>query len=293
MEAKKTKGLLGSIYGRLTLPLRMARRMLPSNRKPKRGIRTVGAWCGNSALRSPRRAVKFASDHGIDRLDIIVNDHSRDRKPTTFETRNWTHIRELADECHTKGIEVHLMSWVMPHEDFIKQASDDLLRLADLTGAKSIQWDAEEPWTLARDRMGYPAAAKLIAKRFQGGPPMGITGIGYASREKLGPLAAVCDYAVPQAYSTHSSGLNPKNVGRKFTERWERVFNLPVVCGLAAYRQHGIPGYKPHTAMEAAIKSVPPHVDTVVYWSLPSMQRSPAIARAVACTKQISEEKWG
>lgn len=287
---KKTRA--SSLYHRLMAPLRMARALLPSN-QPRRGIRTVGAWCGSSALRDPKGAVKFAAAHGIDRLDVIVNDHSKDRAPTRFSLRDTDRIRNLADVAHAAGLEVHLMSWVMPHADFIHSAADKLLPLAEATGASSIQWDAEEPWTLAKHRLGYPQAAKLIDKRFRGGPPMGVTGIGYASREKLTPLAAICDYAVPQCYSTHTSGLNPKNVGRKFTERWERVYRVPVVCGLAAYRQHGIPGYKKQTAMEAAIRSVPPHIHTVIYWSLPSLQRDPELARVVACAKEISGEKWG
>lgn len=254
------------------------------------GITTVGAWCGSRSLARPEKYVQFAADHGINRLDIVVNDHSKWREPKDFTLRNSDKIVRLAKLAHEAGIEVHLMSWIMPHPGYIAQAAEQLIPLATLTNAASIQWDAEEPWMLARNHGGHRRGAEAIANAFRHLPiPMGVNGIGYASVKKLKPLADVCDYLVPQVYSTRTNGLDPRTAPAKFHRRWDKYFKKQIVMGLAAYRQSGIHGYKNATeAMQAAADAAAAidGVDTVIYWSLYHATKNKAVAKVIASIRE-------
>lgn len=249
-----------------------------------RDVKIVGAWAGSSSLRNPIRDVDFCKNHNINRIDIIVNDHSAWREPKDFTLRNDSKLVRLADLAHRAGIEVHLMSWCMPHEKYIVQSAEKLIPLAKLMNAKSIQWDAEEPWTKARKRLPYEEAATILKESFEKlHCDMGVNGIGYASGNKLGPLISICDYAVPQAYATAKNGMHPKKSPQKFHNRWRDKFGKPIVMGLAAYRQKGISGHTQAQAIAAGIEGTNAlgTVDTVIYWSLYHIRKNKEIAGAV------------
>lgn len=261
------------------------------------GIRNVGVWCGLSTIKNPERDIDFCLAHGINRMDVIVNDHSKSRSARNFTTYAPGEIVRLCVRARENGIEPHLMSWIMPHDGYIKEAADRLVPLAHDGAVASIQWDAEEPWTLARRGLPYKTAADKIKLAFQNLPcPMGINGIGYTPRKKFGPLAEVCDYLVPQCYSTSSSGLQPEEVVPKFVRRWKKsfmpdeVFRAPdaepkkFVIGLAAYRQKTIPGHTVETAMRTALAGAQAleGIDTVIYWSLRHIRRSKRVAKVIA-----------
>lgn len=271
-------------------PITVVEVLAPPKETPEpAGITTVGAWAGSRSLARPERYVKFAVAHGINRLDIVVNDHSKWRGPHKFTLRNPDKIVRLAQLAREAGIEVHLMSWLMPHGVYIKGAADKLPLLAEMCDASSIQWDAEEPWMLARDHDGHARGAERVAEAFKHlGLPMGVNGIGYASVRKMGPLAEVCDYVVPQIYSTRTNGLDPKTAPAKFHKRWTKYFKKPIVMGLAAYRQSGISGYPTETdAMQSAVDAArATGVDTVLYWSLYHITRSPEVAKVIAGIRQ-------
>lgn len=221
------------------------------------GVRRVGAWTGSSSMASPRAirdAVNFAKAVGLGRLDVIVNDHSAWRAPTRFTTYPTVKIVALVHDARAAGLDVHLMSWVMPHRDYLLGARDALLPLLERTGASSLQFDAEEPWTQATKPMPYGDAAELVRALFPRAQTMedelnvmvGVNAIGYAPAEKVGPLLSVADYVVPQCYSTSTSKLDPSTVVARLMRRWRKVFTFKPTCnfvvGLAAYRQSGIPG---------------------------------------------------
>ncbi len=249
-----------------------------------RGIQTVGAWAGSSSLRNPTRDVDFCKEHNINRIDVIVNDHSAWREPKDFTLRNDVKLVRLADLAHQVGIEVHLMSWCMPHEKYIVQSAEQLIPLAKLMNAKSIQWDAEEPWTKARKRLPYKEAATILKESFENlHCDMGVNGIGYASVHKLGPLISICSYAVPQAYATVKNGMHPKKAPQQFHNRWRDKFSKPIVMGLAAYRQKGIVGHTQAQAITAGVEGTNAlgTVDTIIYWSLYHIRKNKEIAGAV------------
>lgn len=250
------------------------------------GILKVGAWTGLSSMVSQgaiNRTVKNCKDLGLKRLDIIINDNSIDRSPTNFSTYETKSIVGLAKAVGAAGLDVHLMSWIMPHEKFIKQAADKLIPLMDECGAQSIQWDAEEPWTQARQNMPYKEAADLIAELFNG-YTMGVNGIGYTPSDKFKPLSDICDYIVPQCYSTNTSGADPAAVVKSYVGRWKRLFgDKPMVVGLAAYRQNGIKGYSIDSALRAAFMGAEliEEIDEVIYWSLNQIVKTSAVAKTV------------
>ena len=248
-------------------------------------LRHRRAWCGLSSLANPARDVAFAKSIGLTGLDIIVNDHSAAREPRRFDARPTQQIVTLATMARDAGLDVHLMSWIMPHTRYIKEAADVLPELMAKTGARSLVWDAEEPWTLARKRLRYSEAGALVGELFAVREfEMGATGIRYAPTAKLAPLVAVCDYMVPQCYSTRTSKADPSTVASRGLVTWRKKFGdgPRFVPGLAAYRQSGIDGHSIRSAMQAAIDNAGEHSDTAIWWGLNSLRKSPKTAAVVA-----------
>jgi len=252
-------------------------------------LRSIGAWCGSSSLAAPERDVSFAVDIGLDRLDVVVNDHSAARRARRFTTSDHGKVERLCAAAHRRGLEVHLTSWIMPHASYIDRAADVLVPLSATVGAASLLWDAEEPWTNAIDAPSRSTAASRLADRFADlARPMGVTGIGYTPVAKFGPLAAVCSYVVPQAYATASNGLAPEVAPVRFHKRYVDNFHRPVLIGLAAYRQAGIAGHTPASAVRSALLACASlqGVDTVLFWSLGWLRRSPDVAATITALRR-------
>ncbi len=256
------------------------------------GRMKIGAWAGSASLANPERDVRFCVETGIDRLDLIVNDHSGSRMPRDFTMRRIGKIKRLVEVAREHGIEVHFMSWIMPHRNYIKQAAEQLVPICNDLGITSLQWDAEEPWTQAKQAMRYSAAAKLIATEFADLEcPMGVNGIGYTPPGKFRPLAEICSYVVPQCYATKSSRLNPTTCVPRFVRRYRAKFGAdkPVQVGLAAYRQPP-KGFTVESAMTASFASAEAieNCDAVIYWSLGWIRRSRRIASII---RKLSQER--
>ncbi|HWB80572.1 MAG TPA: peptidoglycan-binding domain-containing protein [Nannocystaceae bacterium] len=248
-------------------------------------IRSIGAWAGTRALREPGPAVELAVRTKLQRIDIVVNDHSAARSPRKFDTHSVAKIEALAQRARDAGLEVHVTSWLMPHKAYISEAAAQLVPLCSKIGASSLQWDAEEPWTLAQQAMDRREAAAWLHERFTGlSCPMGANAIGFASVEKFGPLAEICDYVVPQAYATNTSKIAPEAAPPRFHDRYAKLFERPIAMGLAAYGQSGIAGHTPASAVRAAIDATAAlgDVDTIIFWSLDWLRQSETVARAVA-----------
>lgn len=249
-------------------------------------IAKVGAWAGRADITNEKaiaRTVRAAKFLGLRRLDIICNDHAGARDPIPFDTYSPGDIVRAARAAQAAGLDVHLMSWIMPHASYLEAAVTRMRELVIMTGAESVQWDAEEPWTQAREPMDYRAAARLVGDSLAG-IPMGVNGIGYTPAEKFGPLAEVCDYLVPQCYATATSKLSPVDVVPKLVARYRRLFGAGkrIVVGLAAFRQPPA-GYTVESGMRTAFAGaeLDAGVDEVVYWSLGWIRKSAAVTRAV------------
>jgi hypothetical protein len=214
----------------------------------------------------------FAAELGVRRLDVMVNDFSAKRSPTRFRMNGTTDgYRNLVAYATAAGIpEVHFTSWVMPHVPFCREAGDELQQLCIDTGAYGVVFDAEEPWTLATQR-DYEGAAEELRLALKG-CRVGITGIGYASRDKLSPLMRIADYGIPQAYSTTTSNVAPGRLPR-IIEHW-KWWGKPLVPGLAAYRTGGA------QAMRQSFDAVQP-ADAVIYWNLRHLRTTKTSQRVI------------
>lgn len=258
---------------------------------PPYRLRHVGAWVGRSTFQTNdaiARDIKFCVELGLTRLDVIVNDHSASRSPRDFDTYNKSRIAVLAHEARKVGIEIHLMSWWMPHETYIRQGAVHLRDLVELTGAKTVMLDAEEPWTQAKAKMPYEAAAILTMDELQK-VVWGVTAIGYASVPKLAPLIQRSAYMVPQCYATSNNKLDPATVAPHLCGRWRNKFqvDLPFVIGLAGYRQAGRIGYSKSRFMTLAFDGALSQKPTdIVYWSLRHLRSSPSTAKIIKTLTQ-------
>ena len=258
-------------------------------------VRSVGCWVGFGSFvknSSIERDIAFAKKLGLGRLDVIVNDHSAHRMPRDFGTYNKSRITALCKRAVEEGFAVHLMTWCMPHENYIRQLGTQLTDLLGECGAQSIQLDAEEPWTNARKPMNWEEAGALMAEVLDP-VPFGVTGIGYASTKKLGPLVRRAAYMVPQCYSTAKNKLNPVTACPGLVDRWRRKFgDRDVVVGLAGYRQQGRPGYTKDrfmtTAFDAATSTKP---TDIVYWSLRHVRGSRSTANIIQKLAQSASRR--
>jgi len=247
-------------------------------------LRSVGAWLGSASLVSNAaisRDIKFARELGLGRLDLVINDFSGKRQPTSFGTYNRKMIEEFCRRAVDEGFAVHLMTWWMPHEKFIREGASELVDLVGATRAMSVMIDAEEPWTLAARPMNYEEAGALTAEVLT--VPFGVTGIGYASGPKLGPLVRRAVYMVPQCYSTAGNTLNPKTAAVSLSNLWRKRFgDRELVVGLAGYRQKGRPGYTQEGFMSAAFETATRARPTdIVYWSMRQIRASRTTANVI------------
>jgi hypothetical protein len=248
-------------------------------------LRGVGAWTGYGSFGDTAdmaRDVAFAKWLGLSRLDVMVNDHSAKRQPRDFDTYNKGRIAAFCKRAVGEGIAVHLTTWIMPHEKYLRQMGTQMTDLLGQSGAQSVMFDAEEPWTLAAKAMKYEEAGALVGE-VMGPVPFGVTGIGYASGPKLGPLVRRAKYMAPQCYSTKGNTLDPKKAAVQLSNLWRNRFgDRELVVGLAGYNQDGRPGYTKQSFMTAAFETAKRAQPTsIVYWSLRNIRASRSTANII------------
>ncbi len=258
-------------------------------------IDTVGVWVGGKSLRHPGASVDAMLKSNINRAVVICDDHSRERAELpayALRPEGADAIVGFSQRCLGAGIEPALMWWPMPHEGYIRSAAEVLVPLADRCKATAIEADAEEPYTQAKNPMPYDEAAELIAELLRreirtgaslARPRVGANAIGYTPPKIFGPLAKVCDYTTIQGYLTSTQQIF--DAPAKFFRRWEKEFGVTpqnVVMGLAGYRQSGIRGHSPTTAVRHSLDStISVGVRSVCYWWLQSILANEEVARVV------------
>lgn len=196
---------------------------------------------------------------------------------------------------HRHGVSPHLVTWLRPTERYLNDAASRLRALCMTWGVRSLQFDAEEPWTRHPALRGKgAAAARAFLDRhwtFDVWPcPLGVTGITFVP-DAVVPLAERCHYVLPQAYSiaNQSAVYRPGQTQRIAHERWSR-FGKPIVMGLAAWKLNRSGGLTQSASMQRAIVATEslalPAVNEVAYWSLrwilQSKERSAFVAGACA-----------
>lgn len=222
----------------------------------------IGAWCA----RPTKAQITRAKQLGIERVHLMVNDHSADTRPTDFRCDD--RARDYAAMITDAGLELHITSWIMPHVLFLTQACAQLTQLALDTGAHSIEWDAERPWTHATAGLPHADAAAMIQLY---GCREGVSGIGYGDRGALQPLVARADYVTPQAYVTTTSGLTLPGVPQVLAHWESMACSAVVIPALAAYRQ-------PRNGLVSAWKAAG-RPSTVMLWALRHMGASSIAAQ--------------
>lgn len=169
---------------------------LASAAQPQEPTFTVGAWCSR-----PRASwLTAAAKLGITDLSLMVHDDSTDRREGPFEMD--AGIRGYCQAIVDAGFNLHLTAWIQPYVEWLAKGCDELVKLVGDFGARSVCWDAEEPWTQAKGGLKPEQAAGLINLY---GIREGVSGIGYAPKA-LDPLMARADYLAPQAYVTRKEG---------------------------------------------------------------------------------------
>jgi len=181
-------------------------------------------------------------------------------------------IEEVCWDLEEIAVYSHLVSWLRPSRAYLETAATRLRPLCLSTGVRSLMFDVEEPWT--RHVAGEAAARSILSRywRFQDWPcPLGATVITPRLRE-VRPVAELCDYVLPQAYSTSgtSTTKRPGVTQRLAHENWS-VLGKPLVMGLAAWKLNLHGGLTQAGSMQTAITAVEdlrdPAVQEVAYWS--------------------------
>ncbi len=196
--------------------------------------REVSAWTGASAIANPASAIALAKTYGVGRLCVFVNDSSYTKG--AFRTYSRYGILACVRALKSAGLAVSLVSWMTPDPDWTGRGADELAQLARDAGVDELELDMEEPWTVIRERSN--ADIKAIAtglvqrlRRFSG--KLGIDFIVTADMRALGPVAALVDFLVPQAYRVYVNRNFP-DIERQAFERWS-TFGKSLVLGIAGY----------------------------------------------------------
>ena len=219
-------------------------------------------------------------------------------------------IVNAAARLNDIGVAAHLVTWLRPTESYLRDAAVSLRDLCIRTGARSLLFDAEEPWTRHPNIRGRgEAGARDIVSRywtfFADWPcQLGVTGVPYMP-ETVRPLAKVCDYVLPQAYSTHIperrgrscidfSVYRPGNTQATAHRQW-RGFGKPMVMGLAAFRLCRFGALSEQGALQKAITATEDlGVGEVAYWSIEWLRSSERAAfvrqAAIKARRGISQK---
>lgn len=224
----------------------------------------------SSAFADPAETVAGLNAARVCVANLVINDFSKARGPTPFNTFAPDRIVAMANACRDAGIRVWLTSWAMPHDVFMLDALEQLPGLLERAGAELLVWDAEEPWTdaLGVTAFDYEHAAGLASML---SVPLGITGIGSAP-PSLRPLSKVCRVFMPQAYATDDSQATPGGVVEYSVREWRERYGEPGrwCIGLAAYDQP-VPAW---SSMAPPIIDVQASgITSVCYWTSRAMER--------------------
>jgi hypothetical protein len=196
-------------------------------------------------------------DNGFTDVAIFVNgkpgNFRRGRKVVNdfalnFHFLDKDKIRVTRQLFEKAGIDIHLMTWIKPSEEYIEDCAKKTLPLCEQIGARSLMFDVEEPWHgLSASHLSEGESRRIVTKYFC--PLFGATScclgvthqVGgdkkHAARLKrsIGPLLEACDYSLPQAYTNTNSGdpctKKPGCLQKRAVREWS-TFDRTIVMGL-------------------------------------------------------------
>jgi hypothetical protein len=233
--------------------------------------------------------------------DVVLFVNALEETAFTLPVSRERRLQEVSLELHSRGVSPHLISWLRPTERYMTDAATRLRPLCMTTGARSLLFDAEEPWTHHPSLKGRGArAAEALLQRFWKFDfwpcLLGMSGITFVPAE-VKPLTQLCDYVLPQAYSVAKEGTvyRPGVTQRKAYELWSG-FGKPMVMGLAAYKPNRYGGFSPAGSMQKAITATEDlAISEVAYWSLrwivESKERTAFIRQAATKARRHLSQK--
>jgi len=244
-----------------------------------------GVWYDVSGGWATRRAAEQAGllrGLGFSRVNIMLNDHHH----PDDATRYWSpdQLVTFADALRAEGIRhIGVSTWVRPQADWLEAwlASPQWVAMAE-AGVKEIGFDTEQEWYdepvrgWASKRAAAHAIASMTRTRAAASGLRGTSlemttfpGDGASQRDWAGAVDAfaIQGYSKREWHSTPRFRPGPMQhrIAQRTAER-----GMPLIMGLAAYQQDGVPGYTAEQYMAAALGAAltaRPSVQEVRWWS--------------------------
>lgn len=247
------------------------------------------AWAGRACLTDTPVWATRATSYGLTHVDLVLNDHSAWRGPRAFDTYDRDALVRAAHTFHEHGLVVNLMSWCMPHEEYLAGMANFLEWYVARAPPARLELDLEGPWTEAEGNVDYDLAATWVRHAVERVHELGVNGIGYADVAKLGPVLRLAAIGTVQAYPTLRNQGDVDNWPERFARRWaakmprESASRPRYAIGLPAYGQ-GLRSVSRVGRMLRSVRRVasePWWSERVCFWTLMSLHRE-GTWRAVA-----------
>lgn len=196
-------------------------------------------------------------------------------------------VIEVATALQQMDVEVHLMTWLRPTQQFITDCARTMLPLAESAGATSVLFDVEGEWRSAPVNH-FRVVEHHFVPQFSSPPCwLGVTSFVNLLNSVI-PLAERCHYVLPQAYSVDLPQMGrwkpPGVTQRRAYAQWRDLTLAiqfrgdflppsPMVMGLACFHPLFLSrGMSQWDAMQAAVSAVEelsdPPIYEVAYWQL-------------------------
>ncbi|MDX1414882.1 MAG: hypothetical protein R3293_11875 [Candidatus Promineifilaceae bacterium] len=254
-----------------------------------RDIWRVWSWVTTRCQFSEQRMQREfdeAAELGLTDVVLHLNSIRDARQSDTFhflDNRSLDAMRSAVtratEELRRRSIDCHLMVFPAPHRGYTESMIDALIPLAQAAPIRSILLDAESNWR-RRSRPDYDGSVGLIEQRLRPRLAASSVALGFTDftlNDAGRALARICDYVMPQAYSTRSSGM--REPGRMQADKHElyRPLQKPLVMAAAAWNIRPPAAHSSYTpaqtmqyTWEAVEQLTNPDVVEMAYWSLPA-----------------------
>ncbi|KAA1243719.1 hypothetical protein [Aquimarina sp. RZ0] len=204
-------------------------------------------------------------------------------------------LRTTLDSFQNEGLylNIHLMFFPRPFRGFIRDAVDQILPIVQEFRIKSVLLDAEKNWRKIGSQHQW--CSNYLRDNFKN--QLGDTKLGFTSDVKLtgrgALLARICDYLMPQAYSTSGTKHNDAHLRRPGEMQVGRynsysTLNIPIIFALAAWdlqKPRNIPNASDYDTMAYTINKILEIENydprEIAYWTLPLVQHNSEIERFI------------
>ncbi len=231
--------------------------------------------------------VSEIEDLGLTDAVLHVNSHSNAKEAGRFRfvqgnnrDRTIRGLTDATDAIRNVGADAHLMVFPSPTLAYTQQMVDGVLEVLDAAQPRSVLLDAEDNWrrrgvSSQRSQSVDEIRRRLLPELHERNIALGFTDFMLNDAGRM--LAEICDYVLPQAYSTTASGRREPGEMQERLHRTYASLDKPIVPALAAWklrRRRGRPQESVYDTMRYTLESVMqlsnPSCREVAYWSLPA-----------------------